>query len=506
MPKSEQRNESRKAGVRIGSELDWNQIDWKKVQDTVTRLQARIVKAQKEKKYGKVKSLTRILTQSFAAKALAVKRVTTNRGGKTPGIDGVVWKTARAKAMAILELKPQGYRAKALRRRCIPKAGSNKLRPLGIPTMKDRAMQAVYATALLPIAETTGDANSYGFRPHRSCQDAIEQIGKIMRRRNRPGWILEGDIKGCFDNISHDWIIKHIPTDSKILKQWLKCGYFENDKKFFNEAGTPQGGIISPVIANMVLDGIETMLFQKYRHLSFCSQTGEYYWKMPKGKSKQVNFVRYADDFIVTSNSKEVLENEIKPMIKAFLSERGLELSDEKTIITSITEGFDFLGFTIREYKGTVLITPAEKRMKRLRDKIGETITRMQGKSAEELIEALNPIIRGWTNYYRYVNSSKAFAKLRWWVWRRVWEWAKRQHHNKGAKWIKEKYFVSVKGSNWRFQAKKKDGTVITLVEPTDYKTRHFIKVQSRKNPFAPQDRQYFEQREKTKVILATNL
>ena len=144
--------------------------------------------------------------------------------------------------------------------------------------------------------------------------------------------------------------------------------------------------------------------------------------------------------------------------------------------------------------------------MKRLRDKIGETITRMQGKSAEELIEALNPIIRGWTNYYRYVNSSKAFAKLRWWVWRRVWEWAKRQHHNKGAKWIKEKYFVSVKGSNWRFQAKKKDGTVITLVEPTDYKTRHFIKVQSGKNPFAPQDRQYFEQREKTKVILATNL
>lgn len=496
MSKSEQRNDGEQASVRIDSELDWNQINWQQVQDTVTRLQARIVKAQKEGKYGKVKSLTRILTKSFSAKVLAVKKVTTNRGCHTPGIDGIVWKSSARKAQAILELQQERYRAKPLRRKYIPKAGSSKMRPLGIPTMKDRAMQAVYAAALAPIAETTGDPNSYGFRPYRSCQDAIDQIRTIMRHKNRPQWILEGDIKGCFDNISHDWIIKNIPIDPRMAKQWLKCGYFENDKKFFNEAGTPQGGIISPIIANMVLDGIETTLNQRYKKKYRHADTGEYYWKASPRNDKQVFFIRYADDFIVTSNSKETLENEIEPMLRDFLEQRGLELSEEKTVITSVQDGFDFLGFTIRTYDGTLLVTPAEKRLKRLRDKIGETIQRMQGQSAEDLIKTLNPIIRGWANYYRYANSSKAFAKLRCWIWHMVWEWAKRQHHNKGAKWIRERYFFGEASRRWRFQTKRKDGTILTLEEATDYKLLRHIKIQRDKNPYDPKDKAYFEARE----------
>lgn len=496
MSKSEQRNEDKSVSVRIDSDLNWEQPDWKRVQNTVSRLQARIVKAQKEGKYGKVKSLSRILTKSFAAKALAVRKVTTNRGKHTPGIDGIIWRTSASKAQAILELQQERYRAKPLRRKYIPKSGSNKMRPLGIPTMKDRAMQAVYATALSPIAETTSDLNSYGFRPYRSCQDAIAQIRTIMRHKKRPQWVLEGDIKGCFDNISHEWILENIPSDHKILRQWLKCGYFENDKKFFNEAGTPQGGIISPIIANMVLDGIENMLNQKYKRL-YHHKNGEAYWKAaPKG-DKQVFFIRYADDFIVTCNSKETLENEIKPMLRNFLNARGLELSEEKTVITSIRDGFDFLGFTIRTYNETLLVTPAEKRIKRLRDKIGDTITRMQGQSAEKLINTLNPIIRGWANYYRYANSSNAFSKLRSWVWLRVWEWAKRQHHNKGARWIRNKYFTGTGKRKWRFQTKLKDGTTLFLEEATDYKMLRHIKIQRDRNPFDPKDYAYFQMREK---------
>ena len=501
MSKSEKRNAGDKTSVRVDSELDWNQIDWKKAQDTVTRLQARIVKAQQEGRYGKVKSLTRILTHSFAAKAMAVKQVTTNKGKRTSGVDGVTWISAKSKAQAISELQQEGYRAKPLRRKYIPKAGSKKMRPLGIPTMKDRAMQAVHATALLPIAETTGDRNSYGFRPYRSCQDAIDQIRILMRPANRPQWVLEGDIKGCFDNISHDWILNNIPMDKRILRQWLKCGYMENDRKYFNEAGTPQGGIISPVIANMVLDGMEAMLNAKYRRKSLCSKTGKARWQSPAKDCKQVHLVRYADDFIITGNSKEILENEVKPMIEAFLKERGLELSTEKTVITSINDGFDFLGFNIRAFNKILLVTPAEKRVKRLKDKISETITQMQGESALTVIDKLNPIIRGWTNYYKFVNSSKTFSDVNNFIWEHIWEWAKRRHPRKGMKWIKHKYFTRIGNRDWNFYARRKDGTMAVLTKTIDRKIIRHIKIKSENNPFDAKDREYFAKRRQNGVI-----
>src|SRR5208282_3683721 len=200
-------------------------------------------KATREGRWGKVKALQRLLTHSFAAKALAVKRVTENQGKETSGVDGRIWSTPAAKLKAIESLQRRGYRPQPLRRVYIPKANGN-LRPLGIPTMKDRAMQALYLQALEPIAETTADPNSYGFRPKRSTADALQQCFNVLCRACSPQWVLEGDIKGCFDHISHEWILKHVLTDKVVLQKWLKAGYIENRTLFPTEAGTPQGGII----------------------------------------------------------------------------------------------------------------------------------------------------------------------------------------------------------------------------------------------------------------------
>jgi RNA-directed DNA polymerase len=226
----------------------WNQIAWLRCERQARRLQARIVKATREGRWGKVKALQRLLTCSFSGKALAVKRVTENQGKRTPGVDSASWTTPVAKLKAIGSLQRRGYKPLPLRRVYIPKA-NGKQRPLGIPTMKDRAMQALYLLALEPIAETTADPNSYGFRPERSTADALQQCFNVLCRGCSPQWVLEGDIKGCFDHISHDWMLRHVPTDKAALEKWLKAGYLENRTLFPTEAGTPQGGIISPTLA-----------------------------------------------------------------------------------------------------------------------------------------------------------------------------------------------------------------------------------------------------------------
>lgn len=377
----------------------WDSINWNKCEIVVNKLQARIVKAQKAGKHSKVKALQWVLTHSFYAKALAVKRVTSNSGSDTAGVDKVTWSTPNAKFKAISELKRRGYTPQPLRRVHIKKS-NGKLRPLGIPTMKDRAMQALYLLALEPVSETTADTNSYGFRKERSTADAREQCFCVLAKKHSSQWVLEGDIKGCFDHISHEWLLNNIPMDKVMLKKWLKCGFVFNKELFPTEEGTPQGGIISPTLANMTLDGLEPLLAEKYRS----RQVNKVIFK-PK-----MHLVRYADDFIITGISKELLED-VQKTIQEFLQVRGLTLSEEKTMITHIDEGFDFLGYNIRKYNGILLIKPSKKSLKKFMQKIRGIIDSNKGSKQESLIRLLNPVIVGWVNYYKNCVASDTFRK-----------------------------------------------------------------------------------------------
>ncbi len=331
-----QMNEDANSSCALPHHTDnWATIQWRKVIQSVSRLQRRIAKAVKEKRWGKAKALMYLLSKSFFAKLLTVLRVTTNRGGKTPGVDNIVWQTPDQKLQAAKSLFVRGYCPKPLRRVYIPKKNGKK-RPLSIPTMHDRAMQTLFKIALDPLAETLADRNSYGFRNRRSCNDAIAQCFLALCRKNSAHWIFEADIKACFDNIRHDWILKNIPINKTILRKWLKAGYIEKNRLFPTEKGTPQGGTISPLIMNMVLDGLEKLLDRHY----------------PRRKGHRVNFIRYADDFVITAASKEVITEEIIPLVENFLLERGLQLSPEKSKITHINDGFDFLSQNVRKYKG----------------------------------------------------------------------------------------------------------------------------------------------------------
>jgi RNA-directed DNA polymerase len=485
------------AGAPSHESVTWHSIDWAKCYREVRRLQARIVKATREGKHGKVKALQWILTHSFSGKALAVRRVTENQGKKTPGVDGITWSTPEAKSQAMLSLKRCGYRPQPLRRVYIPKA-NGKMRPLGIPTMKDRAMQALYLLALEPVAETTADRRSFGFRPERSTADAIEQCFTALSKKVAPQWILEGDIKGCFDNISHDWLLANIPTDRTILKKWLKAGYMEDRQLFPTEAGTPQGGIISPTLANLVLDGLEARLHGKI------GRTRQVNGKQVK---LMVNYVRYADDFIVTGRSKELLKQEIKPLIEEFMRERGLTLSPEKTKITHIDEGFDFLGQNVRKYHGKLLIKPSKANVATFLEKVRSAVKGNKALDQDKLIRMLNPMIQGWANYHQHVVSKEAFARVDHEIWQALWQWAVRRHPKKSSVWIKKRYFHSVGTRNWVFAAatgeKFPNGKPIlkSLRKATDTPIRRHRPIKLEAHPFDSQWEMYFEARTSHKML-----
>lgn len=471
-------------------DMTWNGISWIEVQRQVRRLQARIVKATQVGKHGKVKALQWLLTHSFSGKALAVKRVTENKGRNTPGVDKIIWKTPEAKINAIASMKRRGYSPLPLRRVLIPKK-NGKTRPLGIPVMKCRAMQALYLLALEPIAETTADLNSYGFRPERSTADAGKQCFNSLAQKTSAEWVLEADIKGCFDNISHDWMIANIRTDKAVLKKWLKAGFVYQNELFPTESGTPQGGIISPVLANMTLDGLESMLAEKFPN---AKRTG-----------RKMNMVRYADDFIITGNSKEWLEHEVKPAVVEFLAERGLVLSPEKTKRTHIREGFDFLGWNIRKYHDKLLMKPSKANVKAHLDKIREVIKGNKTAKQANLIRLLNPVLRGWANYHSHVVAKKTFGKVDTYVWSMLWQWAVRRHPNKGDRWVKEKYFKTRGTRSWVFAAteKQEDGKSreIILLKESDTPIQRHIKIKADANPHDPQWERYFESRWGKKML-----
>lgn len=462
---------------------DWHSIDWFAVNRQVRKLQVRIAKATKEQRWRKVKALQRMLTRSFAAKALAVRRVTENRGKKTPGVDGELWNTPEAKWKAISRLSRTGYRPRPLRRIYIPKA-NGKRRPLGIPTMLDRAMQALYLLALEPVSETTADRNSYGFRPMRSTADAIEQLFVNLSRKNSAQWVLEGDIKGCFDNISHDWLLANIPLDKQVLGKWLKAGFMESNHLHPTEAGTPQGGIISPVLANMALDGLEAVLESRFGK------------KNTKASYKtKVNYVRYADDFVITGISKELLETEVKTLVETFMAERGLLLSPEKTVVTHIADGFDFLGQNLRKYHGKMLIKPNAKNLRTHLQKVRTIVRRNLTAEQGNLIRQLNPVLRGWANYHRHVVAKETFSYVDYRVWKLLWRWSCRRHKNRHKRWVKGRYFHTVGNQRWVFQSVDADGRPVRLFKSKDIPIKRHTKIRAEANPYDRAYELYFEQR-----------
>ena len=449
-------------------QIDWNSIDWNKVEHSVKRLQIRIAEAVKQKKLRKAKSLQWLLTHSFTAKLLAVKRVTENRGRKTPGIDGVTWQTPLQKIKAVKSLSRRGYKPKPLRRVYIPKR-NGKRRPLSIPTIKDRAMQALHLLALAPVAETTADPNSYGFREQRCCADAIEQCFLSLAKRYSPQWILEADIKSCFDTINHKWVEQNVLMDKRILAQWLKAGCIWKGRLYPTEAGTPQGGVISPTLANLTLDGLESAI------------------KSAVPASAKVNVIRYADDFVVTGNSYELLELQVKPTIVKFLAQRGLVLSEEKSQITNINTGFDFLGQNVRKYKEKLLITPSKKSIKLFLQRVRRTIKENKHAKQASLITRLNLMIRGWVGYHRFIVANKAFQYIDHHIFLALWQWSRKRHPRKPAKWIIKRYFHSVGLRNWIFASQG-----VELVKASDTAIKRHLKVRGAANPYDPTYREYF--------------
>ena len=474
------------AGAAPDRTPDWHSIDWKKVWRTVRRLQARIVKAVAAGRWNKVKALVYLLTHSFSGGALAILRAVSNSGAKTPGVDGVLWNTPESKSAAFSTLRRHGYQPQPLRRVYIPKS-NGKRRALGIPTLRDRAMQALYLLGLDPIAESRADGHSYGFRLERRCADALKQTHYLLSLRHGPQWILEGDIKACFDRISHSWLLAHVPMDTRLLRQWLEAGFLEKHAWFATTEGTPQGGIISPVLANWTLDGLQRLLADCFANT-------------PQSRSNKVHLVRYADDFLITGISKELLRDQVQPLVAHFLKERGLELSHEKTQITHVEQGFDFLGQNVRRYRnGKVLTKPSARNVQTFLTKIRETIKNSGSQTAGEMIRRLNQQIKGWTMYHRYAASKRTFSDVDDQIFQMVWRWCRRRHPNKNQKWIKRKYFWRDGHRHWVFTGLLRDqkgqGWPIQLMTAASVKIIRYVKIRSAVNPYDPEWELYLEAR-----------
>ena len=411
---------------------DWRQVDWRAVEDQVRRLRQRIFTASKAGDLPRVRRLQRLMLGSRSNALVSVRRVTERNAGRlTAGVDGEVVLTPEAKTELVSRVhdRADAFKAMPIRRVYIPKPGG-KQRPLGIPVILDRVHQARVVNALEPEWEARFEPRSYGFRPGRGCHDAIEAIfqvakGKSARRR----WVLDADLAGAFDRIAHDHILNQLGTFPArgMVRQWLKAGVVENGRLTRTEEGTPQGGVVSPVLLNIVLHGMETA-------------AGVRYGADKRARKGSPVLIRYADDFVVHCHTRQEA-NEVKARLAAWLAPRGLAFNEDKTRVVTLEEGLDFLGFNVRSYRGKLLIKPSKAAVRRVRERLRTELRSLRGSNAQAVIKQLNPIIRGWAAYYRTQVSSETFSALDHHLWKLTYKWAIFSHANKPSSWVFARYF-----------------------------------------------------------------
>jgi RNA-directed DNA polymerase len=474
---------------------EWKDINWRKAERCVFKLPKRIFKASQRGDVKLVHKLQRLLLKSWYAKLIAVRRVSQdNQGKKTPGVDGIKSLTPKQRMALVNNLK-LGNKSKPTRRVWIPKPNTDEKRPLGIPPMYERALQALVKLALEPEWEAKFEPNSYGFRPARSAHDAIGAI--YISINKKPKYVLEADISKCFDKINHQKLLTKLQTYPKLrqqIKAWLKSGVMDGKNLFPTHEGTPQGGVISPLLANIALHGMEERVKQYARTL-----------KGNKSKNEQaLTLIRYADDFVILHEDLKVIK-ECQEILKQWLAEMGLELKPSKTRISHTLEtyddyvGFDFLGFNIRQYqvgkhhgakssKGVklgfkTLIKPRAEKVKSHLKKLGEVVNSQKSSPQVALIKRLNPIIRGWSNYYSSVVSSKTFTDCDYYFFEKLKRWAYRRHPMKNKTWIMRKYWHTEGKDNWVFSTREGKNP-FKLARHLDTKIVRYVKVKGDKSPY----------------------